>query len=303
LVIQKRNPDILSKNDWIFVRKIRDVINVFEAKDHRIVQIGDNDSGRILKVAPMFYGNKEDCLDPKEINSLLDCILQTKNNHVYTKLIETFHISFEESAYCENKIIEKQDDSGTYDLIDRKCRELKYVKGYYINTSIGKIKSYMVLRDFGLIKIECEDADIFIRSVPNYEKMDISHAHDDVFSFQIINGKERIEEDLGSIVYTADKEKRYFYASAKGHNVPVHSDHIVKRIDMFVTETDAVGKISIRDNSILVVAEWNDLVHIRKFELFVDGLKITDFSNEKFELNYRSDKYYSLGYGQLYRSY
>ena len=131
--------------------------------------------------------------------------------------------------------------------------------------------------------------------------MDTSHAHEDVFGYQVITDNGRIYEDLGSIVYTSDREKRDYFASAQSHSVPLHMRSMVKRLDTFTTSASAIGKTVISDTTIIVQAEWDGIIHIRQFELAPDRITINDYSNEVFEIVELQNKYYSLGYGQLYK--
>ncbi len=292
--------DLITEREWILLSKIRSVIDVFVARDNKIIQIGDNDSGRILKLNPIYDGNAENCLNVDEIKALLDYFLKQSNASTYGKLLGAFGISYDMDLYFVDERVAQKNINLPNNFIQEHIYRLKYKKKHLTDAFLGRVQSSSYIWDFGLIKIQCEYADIYIRTVPLYEKMDASHAHDDVFSYQIINKECRIKEDLGSIVYTSDREKRDFFSSAEGHNVPIHSKNILNRTDTFTARASALGQIAINENIILVVAEWSGLVHAREFELFEEGIKVTDYSNEDFEINDFEDRYYSLGYGQLY---
>ena len=160
---------------------------------------------------------------------------------------------------------------------------------------------YIYLKDFGLIKLFNGETDIYIRTIPDYKKMDLSHAHDDVFSCQIIAKNSRVGEDLGSVVYTADKEMRNKLARNMYHNVPMHSKEILERRDVFDAKTVAVGNTVINDREIIISVQWEGILHTRKFVVEKNALKIYDYSNEKFQVNKVQDNFFSLGHGQLYR--
>ena len=287
----------MDDTDYKLLQKVRDVIDVFEARDHRIVQIGDNDSGRILKLNPLFLGDKEDCLNPKEVKNLLDFMLGRSAEGVYAKLLKSYGNAF--------KIENEQSNSYDYNSPQRQavggCEcDYPYKKQNVFCAEIGSIIKTEYIADFGLIKVQCKNADVYIRAVPEYKKMDTSHAHDDVFGFQVIFDDRRFNEDLGSIVYTSDKKKRDYFASSESHGVPLHSKEIVKRIDTFVTDASADGFVTIEKEKIIVEARWEDIIHKREFVFTNSEIKITDYSNEGFEIKPQRDEYYSLGYGQLY---
>lgn len=285
-----RNEDIKQLSD------LKSVIDVFEARDQRIIQIGDNDSGRILKLNPIYMGEKEDCLNPIEVKCMLGYMTNQTKKDAYSTLLNSYHLNTNvhtfEKEYCF------EHSSYTQMIDDSECM---YEKTHALNLKLGNIGRIEYISDFGLVKVICENADIFIRAVPEYKRMDTSHAHDDVFSYQIVTDNRRIREDLGSIVYTSDKEIREYFASARSHGVPKHSIDMVKRLDTFETSASAVGNVVIDENRISVEAKWDEIVHKRVFELDSEGIKISDFSNEDFEIQGMKEEYYSLGYGQLYK--
>ncbi len=289
----------LQKKDLEQLMNIRTVIDVFEARDHRIIQIGDNDSGRILKLNPLFWGVKEDCLNPMELKGMLDYVLKGNIESSYAKLLSSYHLKIKNYEYklinnerfylrIENQ---KKEDS---------LQEYLYKKTYLMKVELGEISRIAYISDFGLLKVICENADVYIRTVPEYERMNTAHAHDDVFSYQIITENERINEDLGSIVYTSDKVRRDFFAGAKIHGVPLHKKSMLKRFDTFDASTTATGNVLISNKIIVLRAEWDGIVHERKFEFDEKEIMITDFSNEMFDVQRRKNNLYSLGYGQLY---
>lgn len=274
--------------------KLKKILNVFEARDNRIIQIGDNDSGRVLKLIPQYIGEKEDCLNPIEVKGMLDYMISRTQSGTYSMLLESYHLENNLQAHKED------DHFDDLDLQMVNDSEYMYKKSWTINVRLGNIIRINKINDFGLIKVICEHADVYIRTVPDYKQMDTSHAHDDVFSYQIITDKQRIHEDLGSIVYTSDKAKREYYACARSHGIPEHSIAMVKRYDTFETSVSAVGYAYIEGRTISVEARWDGIVHKRVFILDTDKIQINDFSNEDFEVHELIDKYYSLGYGQLY---
>lgn len=283
-----KNKDIERLSD------LKKVLNIFEARDHKIVQIGDNDSGRVLKLNPLYIGEKEDCLNPIEVKGMLDYMTSRTQNGAYSMLLESYHPS-------NNVQVHKDEDC--YDnlsYLNLNDYEYMYKKTQIIDVRLGHIIRIDQIRDFGLIKVTCEQADVYIRAVPEYKIMDTSHAHDDVFSCQVITGSQRIHEDLGSIVYTSDKEMRELFSCVKMHGTPEHSIAMVKRLDVFETNISAIGETYIEDNKITVEARWNEIIHRREYVLEADKIQISDFSNEDFEICELTDRYYSLGYGQLY---
>lgn len=284
----------LQSKDIERLSDLKKILNVFEARDHRIIQIGDNDSGRVLKLNPIYIGEKEDCINPFEVKKMLDYMTSRTKSGAYSMLLDSYHL--------ENNVQTHKDEEYFFDLDSQRVSDFEYMhkKSQTIDIELGNIIRIDQIQDFGLIKVVCEQADVYIRTVPEYKIMDTSHAHDDVFSFQVITDNQRIHEDLGSIVYTSDKEARAYFASAKSHGIPSHSIAMVKRLDIFETSVSAIGRTNIENNIIAVEASWDGIIHRREFVLDIDNMQINDFSNEDFEVHEFTDRYYSLGYGQLY---
>lgn len=284
----------LQNKDIERLSDLKKILNIFEARDHRIIQIGDNDSGRVLKLNPLYIGEKEDCLNPIEVKGMLDYMTSRTQSGTYSMLLESYH--------PENNVQARKDDDYFDDLDPQMVNDSEYMykKSQTIDVGLGNIIRINKIHDFGLLKVKCEHADVYIRTVPDYKQMDTSHAHDDVFSYQIITDKQRIHEDLGSIVYTSDKAMREYYACARSHGIPEHSIAMVKRLDTFKTSVSVVGYAYIEGSTISVEARWDGIAHKRVFVLDIDKIQINDFSNEDFEVHEFTDKYYSLGYGQLY---
>ena len=300
--INKLEPSILSFRVWQRLYKIRSVIDIFEARNGRIIQIGDNDSGRILKLYPNYYGNKENCLDPQEIKNLLDYLLKQKRENNYADLLSAFRNNnfpiTDSDSTTSNKATGEITDGDTMVFLGKELNQ----KNWEVKAALGSIRALYYLSDFGLVKIVCENADIFIRTVPKYYLMDVSHAHDDVFSFEIVFQDGRIGEDLGSVVYTSDKERRRLFSSSAAHDVPIHSIPILNRVGTFTAETEAIGKTMMQENTVKVEASWQGIIHIRKFKIENNTIKITDICNQPFQVQSPQDKYFSLGYGQLYEA-
>lgn len=298
--INTLKPKAIQEDNWEMLSRGRQIIDVFEARDHRIVQIGDNDSGRILKLKPLFMEDKEDCLNPIEIKNLLDYLLGLDSDSQYAKLMESYNRQFKPMT-GRVATTDKNESHKEFFCFNEIKEKIISTKTYRVDVKLGEHIRTEYISDFGIIKIQCINADVYIRTIPKYEKMDTSHSHDDVFSYQVITDNGRINEDLGSIVYTSDKEKRNFYASAQSHSVPRHSVAMMKRTDTFVTKVNAIGRVIINDKKIILEARWDGIIHIRQFELSSNGMEISDYSNECFELQEMQNNCYSLGYGQLYK--
>lgn len=278
--------------------------------DGNFIQIGDNDSGCVLKLCNYYDGDKENMLNATFVLSLLRSFCDGEYGKcmradIGSKFIRAYmfpykrHDGFDISCerIFETPIISDQDK------IERLQKELVWQnkKRYSLNCDLIKRK-LQYLPNFGLIKVNFSDCEIYVRTIPDYSQMKIAHAHDDVFHFEIVFKNRRQFMDLGSIVYTSNLPLRYFFASAESHNVPCHKTPIIHRTDVFVGDTNAVGQTLLDKNGdIYIIVEWDDIVHMRGFKIRENAICIDDYSTEPF--TYTEQHYYdtySLGYGQLY---
>jgi len=285
-----------------YLVKMQAAMEVFTALDSNIVQVGDYDSGRVLKLEPVYKGDQENCLFSNEIKMGLNCIITGRGGCDYARLIKAYNVNnIIVQDNCE-KLYETESNECDYTEIINKVNSLQFKKKRKIVLE-EKLDCFdsKYLKEFGLLKIVSDKVNIYIRLLPDFSQMDLSHAHDDVFSFQIIYVNKRKYEDLGSVVYTSDTVMRDLFAGVIAHNVPIHSSPMIKRKETFVAETRVTGKNVIKNNTIWIMACWDGIVHIRKFRINNRAIEIYDYSNEKFKVNMIDSNYYSLGYGQLYR--
>lgn len=286
------------------IEKMRDVADIFVAVDGKIVQIGDYDSGRVIKLQPVYRESMEDTLIVSEVSCLLNAVLfvNAKGNWAIEAVVHSY---LDNHAEGKKKDMQWNTSESTYEgkgPIAEKYESMPYKKYREIPLT-GEWERFKCknLKEFGLIKLSDDNEDIYIRTIPNYKRMELAHAHDDVFSYQIITKSRREGEDLGSIAYTSDIVTRMKLANSEYHNVPIHPGAIIRKSDYFISETSAEGEATIRDNVIEIVVHWNGICHVRKFVVEERCLKIFDYSDEFFDVSEVNDNFYSLGYGQLYR--
>lgn len=298
--IDKRDLCKLKRRLWEIVNTLK----FFVAKDRRIIQIGDNDSGNVIKLSPTYIGDIEDTLDVTSTLELAQAFLGEVSNGSKNSIQQHFVFSLLQKPLIheEDSDRKRQNDDFTfhpYQLVETKYMEYQSREIYFFDS----YQDSWIIRfkkDFGLIKVLFNSFEIDIRTICDYSKTEIAHAHDDVFHFQFINEKVRTYEDLGSPVYTSNKKIRDFYVGVRSHNVPIHSATMFDRKGTFKAETDAKGMTYIKDNKIVISVQWKNIQHVRIFEILKDRLIVYDYSNDKFEINQLTDKYYSMGYGQLY---
>lgn len=269
--------------------------------DGHIIQIGDNDSGRVLKLFPVYDGETEDTLGSKDVIDLLCSMLgqcETKE-HTILDIYGLGRESFFTNKQFEGQYeIKREIDCNA--LVDETRLTKRNVYSVMLPVGAG-FDEYSVIEEktFGLVKVIGRNIELYIRSMPRYSDMELAHAHDDVFHYELCTRNGRIGGDCGSVAYTSSKRIRDYFAEGTGHNVPIHGTQVLGRTGVFSAKTKAVGYTTIKDKTISVVVMNEKYIHVRKYIIERDRICICDFSDEDFKVNHVNEKYWSIGYGQL----
>lgn len=283
------------------------LLNMFKGMDGNIIQIGDNDSGRVLKAVPEYNGDIENTLTVDFVVSLFNnifCIDTVIKDEVAESLVKALGVF----NYYNRGIRNKKEKLSNYQMLQPlKVKDNVYHNYRYKEESVIKLhddsnfSNIMIVTDssFGLIKVVGYNVELYIRTIPEYKLMNLAHAHDDVFHYELCMNGERYFADKGSYVYTSSDHLRTYYSSSSAHNVPIHNETILKRTSMFAAESKAIGHTKIKNNCIIIEVINNDIVHMRKFIIESSRIIILDYSNKRFRLNVTSNEI-SYGYGQKY---
>jgi len=305
--------------------------------NNEIPQVGDNDSGRFIKLTPVgkFLSNDE----AEKI------YLNLKG---YKNLIKNY--GFEEKIYWDENILNhKTFISAVSGLFENKIfktdifLEKSFVetlasfqklypknKGYVVpkvnlqlreiikNLKFEKIKKYklpFIFEDaniekyfypmFGLYIFKNKNFYLSICVTPLGQNDNGGHTHNDKLSYELwIDGRD-IELDPGTYVYTPLPHRRNEFRSSKAHNVP-----IPKKLDFeqnkwiegkngifMMIKSSDTFLFELEKNYISFILETKDIIFYRKFLFEGNYLFIIDKSNVDFE--YSNFKWYSNGYGKI----
>lgn len=299
----KENELILNEKISKRINGMRELLLLFLGRDENIIQIGDNDSGFVLKLYPKYVGKEENTLSIHGTLGLLDSIMGISRKNDVINEEQMINMRFADGYLGDKRInlivnnnvkdngvdISKADyDINTYDYHGR----------FIIDTvEWGKYNNTISNLEFGLVKLFYEKADIYIRTMPNYKKMDLSHAHDDVFHLEIVSENQRLFPDCGSISYTGNIKIRYLFAERDAHNTVRHSERIIKRNGVFSAQSIFGGNTIIEDKTIGILIKGN-YTHLRKIRIMDNCVIIEDASDDEFEYTSPIGKY-SLGYGNM----
>lgn len=290
---------------------MRDFLRNCTKPNGELLQIGDNDSGRLININPkgklVNIGNsvifEENQLLPDATVAVLDSLLG----------IETFGDKATYTlcnAICSkhapiSKGVETMGKEGLVFLtsIPLCCEEWLFSSREEILLPQGVhtngLERY-VYSQFGLIILKNDTLFWAIRSVPNYARMRTGHAHEDVFHYEFYFDGESYFADRGSIVYTADVTQRNLLRSANYHNVPILGEKWIDFKGIFSCEANLSGRVYCTDNIVEIYGFTDTLCHVRKFEFLGDRVIVSDYGNMSFSKSERlNNKINSNGYGQI----
>ncbi len=293
-----------------------------------VVQIGDNDSGRLIKLSPngKFVTNFEAeslYINLKGYRNLIGRYENDKElfwdenilNHnsligLFSGLFETrrFESSFQlekslvssiaksklEFKKVKTKMPNKNSDVSLKDLTfkDRKVYRL-----------INKVESLKLISypDSGIYIYKSKDVFLAICLTPIGQNNHGGHSHNDKLSYELYIDNRDVEKDAGTYLYSSLPIKRNMFRSTRAHNVP-----LVNGVEQNSFELNGIFRLQneskstilkIRNDCIEVLLEYGDVKIVRSF-CFKDGLLIVeDRCNRRFR--YEVFGYYSNGYGKI----
>lgn len=139
---------------------------------------------------------------------------------------------------------------------------------------------------FGIYLYKSPCLYLCINGTDNGQKGNAGHAHNDKLSFELFMNGECICQDSGTYVYTALPEERNRFRSVQMHNT----------IDTGEEQNEYMNLFAMKSRTVCTCLEWEErictmqvsygkVVHIRRFILDRNQIKIEDFCNQSFEEN------------------
>lgn len=277
-------------------------------QNNEIVQIGDNDNGRLVMLTPMGECLQENVLDHRtllaEFSGLFDChewedmiggilleksMLQTLANHtkvngqLYQTLITDFNIHQNrkiEYEYFREKVLYKSES------------ETKLNEG---------VRIYW-FQSFGIIILRGKR--IFVSMVIDTAGSDrfCGHTHNDKLSIEVMVDEQYITRDPGTYIYTASPELMGRFRSVKAHNV-IHVNGCEQNLlkDMWFVKRRSKSQL-IYANSQMIVGEvcYDRVKHFREVIITEKEIIVKDYANQPFTVGF-NNKIYASQYGKLAR--
>jgi hypothetical protein len=217
----------------------------------RAPQIGDNDSGRLIKIHPSV----------KSVN-----VAEAKSR--FTNLRDFCDLPDESDFWVENDLDFQRLAGQIKGLFaEREIPEtldealIRSIRGQTINICGGpccarpSLRAAKAFERFGLYILNSDDFRLVIRCGPNGQAGRGGHAHNDQLSFELYISGEPVLVDPGAYNYTALPEKRNLFRSTAMHNTAYPQG-----AEQNPLETGARGLFRLPDRAKAGVSEFGDSV-------------------------------------------
>lgn len=281
-----------------------------------ILQVGDNDNGRLFKIAiaGKFHGNhfEENILDHRSlINAALGFFHNVDKKQFFdypAKTESSFLAAFSNkkkyNLTTEENYKYKIDQPYHNKEIKTNDTELSFKKEHVFTISDNKASLRTNLKCFyyelfGLLILESEHLYLGIIVDTGKHTRKTGHMHNDNLSLEIIIDGQPIIQDPGTYIYTPSIIKRNEFRGVKAHNT-IFVKHIEqnKMVDFFEMGNRARGYLLEFDHNCITLFEtYEDIKHMRKIMIQENAIKIYDYCNQEFDVNF-NQRIYSDSYGK-----
>lgn len=285
--------------------------NIILKDNNEVVQIGDNDSGRLLKLTPMCKTNdvvmEENVLDHRSLLSAMNGIY-TNNEFKESAKVLPLESSFIYSLARQEQIngnvflstIENWGkDSDMQEKYKHKVKTLLFQDEQ--DNLLDGVEIYY-LDKFGIVVLK--GSRLFITMVIDTARNGVyaGHTHNDKLSVEIMVDGKYITRDTGGYVYTASPKIRDQFRSIKAHNTICVGECEQNEFDGMwgMKKRTRVKLLYCSKNKISVKANYGDIECLREVRLTDNEIMIHDFANKPFSVSFHN-KMYSDGYGKIKR--
>lgn len=274
-------------------------------QNNEIVQIGDNDSGRLLKLTVLGDGIKENVLDHRPLLSAISGMVDDKYYENIRKIVP-LECSFIESLSKGKKV--KGVEACT--LITSYGKELPS------NFAFGKesiiyqeadqeegLKDGIRINyfsDFGIIILRSKRL-FFSLVIDTAKNTNLTgHTHNDKLSVEVMVDRTYITRDAGQYIYTPMPVIRDRFRSVNAHNI-IHVDGCEQNVfeDCFTVKKRCKAQLLFASrDKVIGKAMYAGIVHQREIEIMEHAIIVRDYANYPFKVSFKN-KIYSTGYGEL----
>ncbi|CAM2879492.1 heparinase II/III domain-containing protein [Clostridium sporogenes] len=335
-VVEEQEYDIINKKffpDWYMQKLFSSACFVKDLvkSNGRIPQIGDNDSGRFIKLSPTgefitwkeaykkYYNLNnhikkannsdiywdEDILNTKPYIALVDGLFDYKDFNKFSNdypLEKSFIESLAKGSKSRGDKIYKNiklEFNTEEKLSITKITEINFREYGLSNIKMECVK-LLNYPDFGIYIFKSKEIHLTIMAGHNGQNGNGGHAHNDKLSFELNVRGIDLFIDPGTYLYTPLPKRRDQFRSVKAHNVPIVNEEEQNTfISSFSMKNETKCHIlSYTNHSIKIYLTYRDIEIIREFIILKDRIYIKDSCNKEFRVNINTN-IYSNGYGKL----
>lgn len=275
-------------------------------QNNEIVQIGDNDNGRLVILTPMGENICENVLDHRTLLSEISGVFEHVKweNEIQEIPLEKSLIQvLAKGKKVKGTPFQKQMILGTQSDMNMEYKYTKETVLYQVTNGEKKLNDEMNVywfNSFGVVVLRGKHT--FISMVIDTAKNGkfYGHTHNDKLSIEVMVDEKYITRDPGSFVYTASPELMEKFCSVKAHNT-IHVKGCEQNLML------GMWKMKRRVQAELICSEQHRIVgkvsygkveHYREVIITEKKIIVKDYANCPFTIGF-SNKIFCSQYGKL----
>lgn len=310
LALQKYNTNTESFFPEWYLERIYNMAvftSVILKSNCEIVQIGDNDSGRLLKLTPMGKWKEDKIIDHRDFISAVAGLF---NHHEFEGIVKEVPLeaSFVHSlankkfeAYRFNTCVLQVGVSVEIDYLYKKETILYADQNEQLESLLDGLRLYYY-SEFGILVAKSNRVFICMVIDTAENAKIFGHTHNDKLSIEVVVDGRYITRDPGGYIYTPFPDIRDKFRSVKAHNV-IHVEDYEQNVffGTFGMKRNASAQLLFADkNKMIGKVRYGRVEHVREIIISTHKIVVTDHANMPFTVSFKN-KVYSTGYGQLHR--
>lgn len=276
--------------------------------NYKVVQAGDNDNGRLIKLTPSIRDeNFDNVLDHRGLLSGMAAIYESEQlaeacgeyllEYSFVKALakgkkivpREYSSEVTQVGYNEKKILPFRKETLLFD--DKRSDSDSLLKNIRVN----------YYKDFGIVIFKSDR--LYLSMILCSAKNNfMAHNHNDKLSVELLVDGKYITRDSGTYIYTSETDWRNKFRSVKAHNTAV-----VKNVEQNLFDgTFGMIKrcrgnvIYLGTNEIVAQVQYGEITHTRHVKIYDNRVKVVDYCNQEFSVCFKK-RYYSPEYGVLSR--
>lgn len=271
-----------------------------------VVQVGDNDSGRLIKLSVLGEYGRDNDIDHSGMLSAMGGFFSGSIFESYAKRLPmeaslvralSGNVSLKSEIYAQGLHCENDQ---AYDLSRYTYTEEKVLFKDERSHDLMKGLQIQYFEKFGLLIYRSER--LFFSIVTDATKHTelLGHTHNDKLSVELMVDGKYITRDPGGYVYSAAPEIRDIFRGTKAHNTAYVKGLEQNSFDgMWGMEKLAKAwLLECTGEKIVARARYAGVDHIREITFTESEVKVKDYVNQPFSVSF-ANSFYSTGYGKM----